>query len=501
VAAALRYGASRIDAVEIDPTILDRGRQDHPDQPYQDGRVTVRLDDGRSFARKTAPGQYDLAIYALVDSLVLHSGYSSIRLESFLFTRQAFADVKRTLKPGGVFAMYNYYRQGWVVGRLAKMAQEVFGLEPIVISLPYQATISPADNQANHITFLLVGVPDASGRNPTIDAIRAKFVDNGSFRLHFRPGDNESVNGYQPTPPVTDPPNDRKHDDLGPARVVTGLIGTATTQPGPDPFASTLPVATQPVATGPAAGDGADSTTTVPAAPVDPNALAPLAELPTDDWPQLYLRERRIPTVNLRGMALIGGLSLLILLAFTPVRRVRPDGRMFFLGAGFMLLETKGVVHMALLFGSTWVVNSVVFFAILVMILLSNLFVLAVKPRNLIPYYALLIAGLLVNTFVPMSWFLNLEPTTRTIASCAVVFMPVFFAGVIFAAAFRVARDPAAAFGSNVAGIILGGLSEYLSLILGFNYLLLVAIAYYALSAVFGRARAGGVATVPAPAT
>ena len=48
---------------------------------------------------------------------------------------------------------------------------------------------------------------------------------------------------------------------------------------------------------------------------------------------------------------------------------------MFFLGAGFMLLESKGVVHMALLFGSTWVVNAVVFGAILVMILLSNLFV------------------------------------------------------------------------------------------------------------------------------
>ena len=32
--------------------------------------------------------------YALVDSLVLHSGYSSLRLESFLFTEQAFRDVK-----------------------------------------------------------------------------------------------------------------------------------------------------------------------------------------------------------------------------------------------------------------------------------------------------------------------------------------------------------------------------------------------------------------------
>ena len=61
----------------------------------------------------------------------------------------------------------------------------------------------------------------------------------------------------------------------------------------------------------------------------------------------------------------------------------RPNWQMFFLGAGFMLLETKGVVHMALLFGSTWVVNSIVFFAILVMILLSNLFVLASSRTTL----------------------------------------------------------------------------------------------------------------------
>src|SRR5436189_1901736 len=104
---------------------------------------------------------------------------------------------------------------------------------------------------------------------------------------------------------------------------------------------------------------------------------------------------------------------------------------MFFLGAGFMLLETKGVVHMALLFGSTWIVNSIVFFAILVMILMANLFVLAVKPKNLWPYYGLLGAALLVNALVPMAWFLKWDVTVRTILSCAVVFIPVFFAGVI----------------------------------------------------------------------
>ena len=89
----------------------DRPGVDHPDRPYNDPRVTIHLDDGRAFVRKT-DRKYDLAIYALVDSLVLHSGYSSLRLESFLFTEQAFRDVKAKLKPGGVFAMYNYLPAG-----------------------------------------------------------------------------------------------------------------------------------------------------------------------------------------------------------------------------------------------------------------------------------------------------------------------------------------------------------------------------------------------------
>ena len=158
---------------------------------------------------------------------------------------------------------------------------------------------------------------------------------------------------------------------------------------------------------------------------------------------------------------------------------------MFFLGAGFMLLETKGVVHMALLFGSTWVVNSVVFFAILVMILCANLYVLKIKPQSLALYYVLLITALLSNALVPMDVFLSLSTAARLLASCLVVFIPVFFAGVIFACAFRQSRQPDVDFGWNVAGIILGGLSEQLSLVLGFNYLLLVAAGYYLLSLAF----------------
>src|SRR5205085_6350960 len=120
--------------------------------------------------------------------------------------------------------------------------------------------------------------------------------------------------------------------------------------------------------------------------------------LPQDNWPQLYLRDKEIPKdPTQKGIITIAILSIIILFAFAPVRTIRPNGQMFFLGAGFMLLETKGVVHMALLFGSTWMVNSIVFFAILSLVLLSNLYVLAVRPRRLGPYYALLLITLAIN--------------------------------------------------------------------------------------------------------
>src|SRR5262249_40662696 len=148
--------------------------------------------------------------------------------------------------------------------------------------------------------------------------------------LHAAPGNNEPIDGFGREPPQV--PDTRLEDwqKIGPAEVeTTGITRT-----------------------------------------------------PADDWPFLYLRTPTIPRVNLIGIALIAGISLAILSLCVPVRSIRPNGQMFFLGAGFMLLETKGVVHLALLFGSTWIVNSIVFFAILVMVLLSNLYVLAARPRR-----------------------------------------------------------------------------------------------------------------------
>jgi hypothetical protein len=129
------------------------------------------------------------------------------------------------------------------------------------------------------------------------------------------------------------------------------------------------------------------------------------------------------------------------------------------------------------------------------MVLASNLWVLAVKPRKLWPYYVLLLVSLLVNIVVPMSKFLALPGWQKVAISCTVVFVPVFFAGIVFGTLFRDSSQPDVAFGSNIAGVILGGLCESLSLVIGFNYLLIVAVAFYLLSAVLSKRSVGSLAT------
>jgi SAM-dependent methyltransferase len=423
---ALQWGARHVDAVEIDPVIYRLGRQDHPDRPYDDPRVTVHLDDGRNFLRATDK-QYDLVVYALVDSLVLHSSYSNIRLESYLFTRQAFEDVRRRLKPGGVFMMYNYFRQGWIVARLNQGLREAFGSDPLVLALPYQPEITGEENLKQSFTLFVAG-------------------DTGRLSDAFARAPEYWLKNVAPSPDLDRCPNG---------------------------FTSR-----------PAAGEEAGWSRFGVARVVPPEDGLRTA---TDDWPFLYLRGPMVPTLSLRGILLMGAIGVALLLCFRP-RGAAGGGqasyglRMFFLGAGFMLVETKAVVHMALLFGGTWVVNSVVFFAVLVMILLANLYVLTCRPQKLWPYYVGLLLTLGLNVLVPLDSFLGMGRVAQVVCSCLLVFAPILFAGVIFAVSFARSGAPDRAFGWNIAGAMVGGLAENTSMLLGFQYLLLVAVAFYVFS-------------------
>jgi hypothetical protein len=74
----------------------------------------------------------------------------------------------------------------------------------------------------------------------------------------------------------------------------------------------------------------------------------------------------------------------------------------------------------------------------------------------------------------------------RALVSGGLVFLPILFAGVIFALWFQRAEDPGVAFGSNIAGAILGGVLENVSILVGFQALLVAAAALYGLSVVVG---------------
>jgi SAM-dependent methyltransferase len=407
---------ARIDAVEIDPVIESLGRDNHPDRPYADPRVSVHLTDGRNFLRSTHR-QYDLIVFALVDSLVLHSSVSNLRLESYLFTEEALTDVRRALRPGGLFVTYNYFRQGWIVARLAKTAQAAFGQPPLALTLPQRDAITVDDRKAEGFTLIFDG--------PRAAEIGRAFREKGPYLI-----------------PAGAPPG---------------------------PFSPS----------GFAVGAGGASIRLSPAKVEIP------ADLRTarDAWPFLYLRSPMIPNLVWRGILVMGLISLVMLRVFGWRTGDRESAGLHFtmllLGAGFMLLETKAVVHMALIFGSTWIVNAVVFSAVLVMILIANLCVLKWMPVRLAPYYAGLLGTLAVNVAVPLDSFLGWPLAARAVAAGALVLAPVFCAGAIFAMLFRQAKRPEQALAYNTAGAILGGFAESSSLWIGFQYLIALAGVIY----------------------
>lgn len=201
----------------------------------------------------------------------------------------------------------------------------------------------------------------------------------------------------------------------------------------------------------------------------------------TDDWPYLYLRSRSIPTPYLIG--LIG----IVAIGAVLVRYTLPDfrqfnGHFFFMGAAFFLLETKSITELALLLGSTWLVNAAVIAAILLMIVLANLLVDRFEPTNPVLYYAALALALAFNFFVPISQLLALPLLWRIVLASLAQAVPLFFAGVIFAITFRQTDSIEIALGSNLIGSVLGGVIEYTSLALGIRSLYLIALGFYALS-------------------
>ncbi len=369
VAVALARGAGSVDAVEIDPRLAEIGRQRHPNHPYQDPRVHLVIDDGRAFLQRTTT-KYDLVIFALPDSLTLVSGNSSLRLESYLFTREAIEVARSHLAIGGSFAMYNSYRKTWLIDRYGQTLADVFGHAPCIDSV----------GGGNHRAALVVG------RAPTDQSCDHTWKSS-------------------------------------------------------------------------------QASTPMPA---------------TDDHPFPYLFKPGIPSYYLWVLL---GVLLAALIAVRavagPLRQMRPYSDLFFMGAAFLLLETRYVTGFALLFGSTWLVNAIVFAGVLLAVLSAVETSRRVRLPSLPWLYGFLAGTLAIAFAVPLSSLLTLSTPVRLGAAVALAFAPVFCANLIFASRFADSSGATAAFGANLIGALLGGTLEYASLVVGYRALLVVAAGLY----------------------
>ena len=373
VEAALLSGARHVDAVDIEPRLIELARRRNASGTYNDPRVEVQIDDARAWLERAKPG-YNLVMFGFLDSQALFSSMSNLRLDSFTYTVESLRAADRLLKVDGMLCLSFAAGQPWLAGKLVGMVEQATGRTPLV----YQ-----------------------SGVQVVICAPRRALEKSPPLRF--------------------------------------GRFALVRSE-------------------------------------ADPVGAVPLA---TDDWPFLYLSARTIPRDYLIVIGAIFGVTLI---GLRGVRRGawRPgDWHAFFLGLGFLLLETKSISDCSLYFGATWLVTTIVVAGILGMVLLANLIAARVPSSRL--WYVPLFGALLAVALVPHDWVLSLDYGLRLVWSLVVVPSPIFFAGIIFSTSLRQATEAGSFFGANLIGAVAGGFCEYLGMATGSSVLTwLVFVAYLA---------------------
>ena len=222
----------------------------------------------------------------------------------------------------------------------------------------------------------------------------------------------------------------------------------------------------------------------------------------TDNHPFVYLNGNSVPWIYRITLGLILLASLLLVRpAAGPYRRMRGFVDLFFMGAAFMLLETKNIVQFALLFGTTWFVNALVTAGVLVAVFAAVEVSRRVVVRRPALLYLALLAALIVAWAIPPSSLLGLSPLLRFVVAVVIAFAPIFLANMVFAQRFRGTGDSGTAFGANLLGAMVGGVLEYAALIVGYRWLLVFVAVLYGLAFLTGRQhlRIAGLAAARTP--
>ena len=154
-----------------------------------------------------------------------------------------------------------------------------------------------------------------------------------------------------------------------------------------------------------------------------------------------------------------------------------------------MMLETKSIIQLALLWGSTWVVASLAIASVLTMALVANFIVSRMEVRRPWLVAGVLVALLAVNYVVPIGRVAFESRALESMFYALMVFSPIVCAGLLFGSAIKHSDSIGRDYGTNLLGAMAGGVGEYLSLVTGFNALLLVIALCY-VGAVLARTSA-----------
>jgi len=379
IEAAFLMGAQYVDAVEIDPVLIEISKKINASGVYFDPRVHIAINDARAFFSK-AQSVYDIVAFAYLDASTLFTSMSNIRLDGYVYTIESLRTAYSLVKDDGLLSVSFASGAAWMMDKLILMTMEATGKTPIVYTLeghyPYQ--FGP----------IVIQVPKGK-------------LDPPENHGHFKR--------------ITIPPSLKGTTDIS---------------------------------------------------------------LATDDWPFLYLKKKGVPIDYLAVILILTLISSAVLFGTARMQWGMHQTHFFFLGAGFLLLETKSITDCSLYFGATWFVTMLVVAGILLMVLAAN--ILAMRLRSFSPYFFLpLIASMLLLYSTPNHFILGLPFVLRLVWVLIFVPLPVFFAGLIFSTTFRESKNASSCFGANLIGATIGGFAEYLGMAIGFQNLSLLVITAY----------------------
>lgn len=130
VNAALRNGASSVDAVEIDPITIELAKKYNREQPYQSPKVHIYCDDARHFLEKTDK-KYDIIRFSFIDSMTVLSQSSTNRLDNYVYTKESIQEALTKLKPDGYLFISFFAKEPWFINKLFWTISEAAGYKPL----------------------------------------------------------------------------------------------------------------------------------------------------------------------------------------------------------------------------------------------------------------------------------------------------------------------------------------------------------------------------------